>query len=150
MNIPDYDMKRATLLRFSRGDNPVGSLISLATRSWASHVDIVLPSGLLVGAVPGQGVIIRDPQPVAREEYWLAPVAGAWLWGMKEYGRPYDWRGVLGLYCPDRDWHCPDSWFCSELVAHCLEKCNLSVVRADAHRVTPADLLRSPLLHLAP
>lgn len=53
-------------------------------------------------------------------------------------GKPYDWAALFAL--PFReDWHDPDKWFCSELVAAALERGG-KPLRIKSHRVTPRDL----------
>jgi uncharacterized protein YycO len=56
----------------------------------------------------------------------------------RQVGKPYDWRALFAL--PFRkDWHEPNKWFCSELVAAALEQGGRSL-RVKSSRVTPRDL----------
>ncbi|MEW5727707.1 MAG: hypothetical protein AB1918_07770, partial [Pseudomonadota bacterium] len=61
-------------LRFSGGRGLDAQVVKLATWSWCSHVDFVLPDGRLLGAVPGRGVCIRDVElDDARVECYAVP-----------------------------------------------------------------------------
>lgn len=138
-------------LQFSSTSHPASRLICWGTWSRHSHVDFVLPDGTLLGAVPG-GVAIRPPEPerIRVERYTVQihvdtlgdPVMAA----LGQLGKPYDWRGALGLALR-RDWQEDDAWFCSELVAWAFECAGTPLLKApQAWRLTPRDLLLSPLL----
>lgn len=138
-------------LRFSGGLGLPGRVVKLATWSWCSHVDIVLPDGRLLGAVPRYGVSIRDlldSKPDTRYEDYLvnAPADRVIQCAMQHLGKPYDWRGIVG-FGTRRDWHHPDRWFCSELVAEAFSEAGVPLLRGDkTWRLSPRDLLLSPLL----
>ncbi len=143
-------------LRFAAGRGLASQLVQLATWSWASHVDIELGGGYLLGAVPGKGVCLReaeiDDARVERYAVDLNPVAAAVLLrhARSQLGRPYDWPGVLG-YGLRRDWQEQDSWFCSELVAWVFAQTACPLLRGEqVWRITPRDLLMSPLLEPLP
>lgn len=64
-------------LQYSTRSTPGSALIRAGTWSWASHVDLVLPGGRLLGAVPA-GVCIREPEPdIARAERYRVDVPHA-------------------------------------------------------------------------
>lgn len=58
-------------------------------------------------------------QIVVRETPYTVPDAAAGIaWAAKQAGKPYDFRGALGLaLAPGRDWHEDDRWFCYEFAA---------------------------------
>ena len=62
-----------------------------------------------------------------------------------QIGKKYDWTAIVG-FVARRDWTKEDNWFCSELVAVALHKGGVTVIRKEASRVTPEDILNSPLL----
>jgi len=136
-------------LQFSTTNHPLSRLICWSTWSPYSHVDLVMPDGRLLGAVWGAGVSVRRPRrdytrvtrlvaDIPFEQYYKALIT--------QIGKPYDWRGVLGVAF-HRDWQKSDSWFCSELQAWAAEQCGVRMLRrTDVSRVTPRDLLLSPLL----
>lgn len=59
--------------------------------------------------------------------------------GLSQLGKPYDLSAIAGLAL-HRDWQEQDSWFCSELVAWCLEQGGNKLFK-DPYRVTPQMLL---------
>jgi hypothetical protein len=108
------------------------------TRSRFSHVDVVLPHGLLgaSGSPPDTivkthprgaptGVAVRkfDYQPFKRRhraviKTELAPYILEK--GLSQLGKPFDARALYAIYLPwlrsSVDWLHPDSWYCMELV----------------------------------
>lgn len=72
-------------------------------------------------------------------------VEAAYSWALTQIGKPYDWRAILGI-ASDKDWHCGDDYFCSELVATAFEHIGKPLLNPDAvvWRITPRDLLLSP------
>jgi hypothetical protein len=112
----------------------------------------VLPSGDLFGAIYDGGVcvhkrrddyarVLRVAAPIPFEAYWEAI--------RTQDGAEYDLWGAIGL--PFRqDWQDSDRWFCSELHAWAAEVAGYPLLSVDsASRITPRDLLLSPLLRPA-
>jgi hypothetical protein len=118
-----------------------------------SHVDAVLPDGLLFGArsdrVGGRpsGTWARPPGylrfsrrvvatlPASEEQHalWRAFLAA-------QTGKPYDWRALWGFVF-NRDWRQEDSWICSELQARALEVAGLvPPLYLAANKITPVAL----------
>lgn len=64
-----------------------------------------------------------------------------------QLGKPYDWRGVVGIGFRRR-WQDEDAWFCSELVAYAFEAAGDLLFRAKRWRIRPPDLY-IPLWHRA-
>lgn len=140
------------------------ALIRLGTRCWASHVEFVTVNDygtptVTLGSRLGGGVMIRPYNycKPSREEWWTAPhVEDAYRYGLTLLGDQYDWPDILGLAF-NTNWH-TNGFICSEFVAACGEKeytgtgvliqsstpwLNMSF---DTWRVTPRDLLLSPLV----
>jgi len=140
-------------LQFHAGRTLSTRIVQLATWSWTSHVDVELPDGNLIGAVPGEGVVIRDSATInaKRIERFFVDTTKQQNRAIykaieSQLGAPYDWGGVLGIGF-HRNWQAYDSWFCSELVTWAFAGAGVSLLRTDrAWRITPRDLLLSPLL----
>lgn len=138
-------------LEFSARAGKLGGLVQAVTWSPYSHVDFVLADGRLLGAVPQGGVCERDWTPAERSERFHVDAPAAVLEiARSQLGRPYDWIGAVGIGLM-RDWHRPDAWICSELVAWAFRQAGRPLLRADhLRRVTPRDVRLSPLLISAP
>ena len=108
------------------------------TRSKFSHVDIVLPDGLLGatnspaasivhthprGAASGVAVRKPDYQEFQRRHRAIikTPLA-PWIIrkGLSQLGKPFDSKALYAIYLPwlrsPVDWLHPDQWYCAELV----------------------------------
>lgn len=138
-------------LQFST-TNQIGSkAIAFVTWSWASHVDFVMPDGSLYGALAlenGGGVQFH---PVEKnysrvERYTVDAPDDVLKYALEQKGKPYDWTGILGILARNRRWEEDDSWFCSELVAYSFAKAGVPLLNETSYRITPRDLLISPLL----
>jgi hypothetical protein len=152
-------------IQYSTSHAFASGIIRRLCHSPFSHVDIVLNSaeerGLL--GVSGEdhkigdlgGVRVR-PNPaweyrgnpkVARLTNVSDQVYDRFMtFGHGQIGKPFD-NGALWDFLSDspqdRDWRCPDSWFCSEFVVCCLEQAGFfpyPLVVAK-NRITPADSL---------
>lgn len=139
------------LLRFSRGQGLAAAVVRAETWSWCAHVGFKLEDGHVLDSTPELGVAIREAKDHKGTRYYRvdAPaevVHEALVWAKFQVGRPYDWRGALGIGF-HRDWHDHHHWFCSELVAAAFEEAHHPLLRTGhLDRVTPADLLMSPYL----
>lgn len=138
-------------LQFST-TNQIGSkAISFFTWSWASHVDFVLPDGRLFGALAfGNGSCVQF-HPMKNnysrvERYVVDAPDDVLKFAIEQEGKPYDWQGILGILARNRRWEEDDSWFCSELVAYSFMKAGVPLLNETSYRITPRDLLISPLL----
>jgi hypothetical protein len=60
-----------------------------------------------------------------------------------QIGKPYDWRGILGIGFRRR-WQDQDAWSCSELVAWAIEQSGVLLFRTQPWRVTP-QMLYAPI-----
>jgi hypothetical protein len=124
---------------FARNKKPISLLIRLVTWSRWSHCGIIVGDKVLE-AVGGKGVVLTTldkfkerytefdvcRMPTERGEF--AAIDSA----MMELGKAYDLSALFGIMFRT-GWECPDSWFCSELIAHAS-----GMFRADrVSRVTP-------------
>lgn len=100
-----------------------GSVL-LRTFLWSSwsHCGIVLPDDTVVEARAFEGVVrrpvshlIAESSKSQRREIPVPDDAAAYQFAIDQVGKPYDWRGVIGLGLR-REWDDPADWFCSELV----------------------------------
>jgi hypothetical protein len=129
--------------QFVLARGPSSAIIQLAgggTRALGfSHVDLVLPSGQLLGArtdypINGEtGVQIRPMDYgakdwIRREVFELAATpeqtAKFYDYALKQVGKPYDKLAILAFFT-DRNWRDDDAWFCDELYLACLEQAGL-------------------------
>ena len=124
-------------------------IIRAFTWSDFSHIDVVLPNGKLFGALAKTGVCEHDfgvYSAVKRFQVEVADEAKLFEILKSQEGKPYDWAGVIGLGL-HRNWEDDDKWFCSELMAWAFKQAGTPLLNADdAFRITPRDLLLSPLL----
>jgi len=141
-------------LQFST-TNQIGSrLIRSMTWSWASHCDIVLPDGNLLGALAlenGGGVQIhpmRELDHYARVERFIVEDAPESIIdiALMQLGKKYDWEGIFGFLFKKRQWQSDEKWFCSELIAYAFQEAGYPLVRDFSYRITPRDLVSSVLL----
>lgn len=137
------------------GNGSFGSrLIEWFDHGAYSHVDIVLPSGELLGArddeiegIPS-GVQIRPASYVAgyhvKRVEIPAPdpvVASFYELAHSQIGKPYD-RTAIAAFFVGRDWREDDSWFCSELFSWLLEQSGfLHPLSAPCNKIAPDDAL---------
>lgn len=134
-------------LQFSTTKGIGSQVIRWATWSPFSHVDLVLDDGRLLGATARFGVSVRDPEPtMASARFQVAAPTEVVQVARSQIGRPYDWPGIFGFGFR-RNWQEQDSWFCSELIAWSFQQAGHPLLRFDkSWRVTPRDILLSPLL----
>ena len=132
-------------------NNKLGSrLIRLGTWSKYSHCDVFTEDGSIIGAVPFKGVIEYDPTERLTDRHEVRIVNNVDAVQVvsalrSQVGRAYDWSGVISIPI-HRDWHSRDKWFCSELIAWAVERTGIQIIRKQSNRITPQDLLDSPLV----
>lgn len=106
---------------FSRRRNLGSCLIRAVTWSQWSHVDLVLPGGVLLGATVSKGVgydmmdYRLSHASAAALVHLPADFDKAIAWAQTQVGRGYDWFGAAGLAL-HRDWEEEDLWWCSEYI----------------------------------
>ena len=137
-------------LRFSAGVGPAAVLVRGVTWSWCAHVGFAL-GGHVLDATPEYGVSLRAITPGDDDAYFrvnINPDLSEKVLDMAgtQIGKPYDFRGALGVGL-HRDWQDENRWFCSELVAWAFKEAGYPILRTEhLSRITPRDLLLSPLL----
>jgi hypothetical protein len=144
-------------LQFSSTDQIGSKAIQFVTWSWASHVDFVLPDGKLLGALAidqGGGVKYHDMKPLSEyarvERYEIDAPDSVLDFARSQLDKPYDWLGLIGILTRNRRWEDDDKWFCSELVAWSFLQAGKPLLIDTSYRITPRDLLISPLLKPIP
>ena len=138
-------------LQFSTTNQIASKGIAFLTWSWASHVDFVMPNGKLFGALAlenGGGV---QYHPIEKnytriERYTVDAPDSVLDFALEQKGKPYDWAGIFGILSRKRSWEDESKWFCSELVAYSFKRAGLPLLNDESYRITPRDLLISPLL----
>lgn len=115
-----------------------------------SHVDAVLPNGMLLGArsdsVGGKpaGVQIRPPNYVKwqRRTVMVVPATSVQTKAFYDFlnaqvGKPYDDAAIWAFFF-NRNWREADSWICSELVSAAGEACAVfDKLYLAANKITP-------------
>lgn len=142
-------------LQFAGSSDLGGQVIEWYDHGRFAHVDVVLPSGKLLGArsevigdVPA-GVQVRPASYLSNTVSTLKvnlectdEVSNRFYQFVSEQiGKPYDWEAIVG-FVAGRQWMQPDSWFCSELVAAGLVQSGfVHQLSAPANKIAPDDLL---------
>lgn len=128
--------------QFSTSTALASRAIRILNCSEFSHVDLMLPEGLLGVSGPDKsindpgGVIIRpnpawpylDPPKIARVQCSDEVAAKTIEFAKSQIGRPFDnaalyafLRDRAGIPKTGRNWRDPNAWFCSELQIRALE-----------------------------
>jgi len=150
------DVPTQVTLQFVQSDDLTGRLIEwFGGGPRYSHVDIVTPTGMLLGArsdaVGGQppGVRVRPANylsPTDRTLRISVPATSKQAAAFYDFlnaqvGKPYDKIGILGFLI-GRAWRDTDAWFCSEMAAAALEAAGLvQPLAAPANKITPGGLV---------
>lgn len=69
----------------------------------------------------------------------------AWNWALKQVGKNYDWKALFGLLLR-KNFYDDNKYFCSELIECAIYQGGVELIRKEASRVTPQNLLDSPLV----
>lgn len=132
-----------------------GHFIKWFTFGGYSHVSLVFDLGdgryLEIDAIQGKGVSERIfGQLAGKVDLFQVPATDekivqihAMACALK--GKKYDWAGIWG-FLRRRKREDPKKWFCSELAAHCLERCGIQCLRLPAWKISPVMLCASPIL----
>lgn len=144
-------MKQITF-QLVRGAGISSRLIGWFGAGYYSHIDTETPAGLLRGArsdvIEGIAPGVRD-RPQAYEK-WLRQTRFTitvtdnqyerfWQFSDAQVGKPYDSRGLLDTFLFGRDWREDGQWWCSELVAACLEAGVIIEIAPEKKSVEPGD-----------
>lgn len=136
-------------LQFSREARLSSDIIAWFSAGNLSHVDAVVPGGLLgafereAGGYPG-GVFLRAPGYIqlAAQVQMDIPSSDAqreaWFTFLKaQLGKPYDWRVIAG-FAAGENWADPGQWICSQLQASALQVCGiLPKLYLASNKITP-------------
>jgi hypothetical protein len=144
-------MLKLTLRWVTTGQFWSGQIRTFEDGFWASHNEVLMPEGGLLGAHYDGGVQLRpegyDKGLVERELYVELSVTQEQANNFHSFlraqlGKPYDTEAILGMLT-HRDWQEPGRWFCSELVAAALCASGVWPARlaAGLNRITPRDTL---------
>lgn len=130
---------------FSRRHHVGSVLLRAALWSPWSHCALVDGDRVLEAAAP-HGVRARTLAELCAEasrfevrELPCPDPAAAIAWAESQLGKPYDYRGVVGIGFRRR-WQDADAWFCSEFVSEAIRQGGRALFRADAYRITPLHL----------
>lgn len=136
-------------VRFTADEDIVSTVIRFGTWSEYSHVDFITSSGKAIGCWPDDGVQYHDrtADRVQFAEIEVNSAARVEEFILAQLGKEYDWSAIFGMFVR-RDWNNPDKWFCSELIAAALLYDNIVIAKKESNRITPQDLLESPLVKL--
>jgi uncharacterized protein YycO len=133
-------------LQFSYQDKILSRMIRWITWSEYSHVDFVMPNGQLLGA-RADGVRIRRPE--GRYHFIRAEIDApdsVLDSALSQVGKPYDFTAIIGFLFR-RNWQRQDAWYCAELVSWAFCESGVTLLTcSDHHRITPRDILLSPLV----
>lgn len=140
-------------LCFSTSWGPVSTFLRFFTWSTISHVDIIVPEGLL--GAREMGVKIRPfnyGHPtraiIAHVECTDAQAEKVYAFARSQIGKPYNWIGLFG-FAIRRDFPSKNRWFCSEIISASFEAAGIHLVAIkQIDRVTPEMILESPLVIL--
>lgn len=85
--------------------------------------DTIYEANMLHGVRAADRATALDGLTVVRTiKYNVPDIERGMTWLKAQVGKPYDWRGGLGLgLSPYREWEDDDRWFCFELVAGMLQ-----------------------------
>lgn len=148
-------MSPTVTLQFCREARLASSIIAWFSAGTLSHVDAVVPEGLLgaferkVSGFPS-GVYVRTPGYIslAAQVQVTLPCTDAqradWLFFLRQQvGKAYDWSTILG-FATGRYWLTPNKWICSELQAAALEKAGIiPALYLQPSKITPVGLLNT-------
>jgi hypothetical protein len=114
----------------TEGDDPVSQAIRAVQHSPAAlpytHVDIVMPDGMLLGARSDNGVKIRPPNYASFTHIHPVTIECSekqaetyYAFAKAQVGKLYDYQAISAFLVPTltRDWMDGHAWFCSELDA---------------------------------
>lgn len=138
---------------FVTDNKPWSVFIRWFTWSSYSHVALMKEDSIIEATLK-HGVVIRPFHEFIKKyktklicEIEDIDEKKAWSFALDQCHKSYDIGAIFGFIFR-RNWTDDDSWFCSELVAASLLKGGVIIGRKDASRVTPEDILNSPLVKI--
>lgn len=143
-------------LRATRQEGLIPWAIRAHTLSDWDHIEIALNNGWFLGSHPNGGVQERHPHYIEPlDSLFLlidAPAVDEWVLhnARSQIDKPYDHAAIFGA-SRRRDWHNPNAWICSELIAWSFEQAGVPILSPQVlGRISPRDILLSPYCRLAP
>lgn len=109
----------------TNGEGFTGTFIRWYTWSSFAHAGVLLNNGMVIDAVPSNGISRHEGISGTRQWYFdinypsdvdkdkIEDAIEKFLYA--QIGKKYDWSAIYGMGFR-RDWHNPHEWFCSELV----------------------------------
>jgi hypothetical protein len=148
-----------------QGKSFVSRVIEAVTWSTYSHTALCTEDLQTIEAWEGHGgVVSTSPSPWSNHKQYTPISVYAyfdihpkqqqriWEYAIKELGKDYDYRSILGFLPLLRHWwkDKEDAWFCSHLVAHASKKggCPLFSPQTPLYKITPGMIDYSPRLKL--
>lgn len=128
------------ILIFGRNQSWISRIIRWWTASEWSHVAIIDDDDMHVIEAKGPDGVVRTPMLHFLSRYDHTEVRylpGDINKAKAHLGKPFDHQGIKGILKRTFT-HCPESWFCSELVAHAATH----IPDESAHYITPESLYR--------
>lgn len=139
-------------LLFSTQKTLGSALIRFLTWSPYSHVDIVIGE-LVIGATASKGVKVSKLSTrlknASKHAFYDIPdcevASQVHDLALSQTGKGYDYMAIIGFFFR-RNWEKENRWFCSELVAWCIQHAGYKLFNEKLHRIAPRDLLILPKL----
>lgn len=146
-------MRHDSFIEFEfRRNRGIGSaLIGWFGNDYWSHVDVVVPHGLIGARYDnpgghGRGVQLRPfDYETPKDKMRLRAPCTQWgrecalIFLSKQVGKPYDWRVILA-FAANRNWREEDAWICSELASRVLEIARNKRLSLAVNKITPGAL----------
>lgn len=108
------------------------SHVAIIDRDGVTVIESIIPAGVVKTHIDAFKARYTDTK-VARLP--VAPGVDPYRLARAQIGKPYDF-GALFSMVTSRNWEAPDSWVCSELVAHCS-----GIFRPESvSKITPEDI----------
>jgi hypothetical protein len=131
-------------------------LIDWLTIGQVSHVDLVMPSGELLGARFKGGVQVRPAdyrkfKLIIRLKVWVPNVEDGYAFALAQVGKPYDSSAIIDMALhrmrpmPVN----PLKWYCSELNDRIIFNAGTQLLRIAPDIETPEEEMSSPVWEAA-
>lgn len=140
------------LSQFSTEATAGAAAIRYFTEGTVSHVDLVLPTGELLGARLSGGVAVRPPNYAkftATYRLWaeVPDIDAAYAFAHAQVGKPYNWKAIvdMALHRERKFSQYQSSWFCDELNYEIYAAGGLALLNlSNPFWLTPQEEMQSP------
>lgn len=131
-----------------------GRFIKWFTFGGYSHVSLIFVQGetrIEIDALQGAGVTSRNDGNIKNErDLFLVKTTEKQFWqvynaAVELIGTKYDWRGIYG-FLARRKRENSKKWFCSELVAHCLDIAGIKLLNLPPWKISPVMVCASTVI----